>query len=330
MRYIEILEGIDTNWSIKEKAKYIYHKIGKVSSYDERFEYGTNVTLLEDIYYRDIDLEKDEDTKLVCNSGNKLFLKLLQKLGIDAELIYKKPKNKRLIDVDDVALIFYDEDGNKYYTNLMGDLENCKYGLETVFFGSIINEYSKAQDVKEISREEKKQIDEKIGYLRNGEYSDIVFKLINNEVKNTNNFKKFLNSEGIDTKNLSREQILRFKIKYITNLIRLRDETVGPSEIKQFYRRLFNSATLDKFESKIFKTYQFSKQENDEVDIVLCLSINVQDEMIYYVFSEDEHTYIPISCDELLEKVDGYKEKAGKILVVNKPVKDEEEEDIEI
>ena len=42
MRFIEILNGIDMDWSIKEKARYVYTNLCKNISYDERFSYSQN------------------------------------------------------------------------------------------------------------------------------------------------------------------------------------------------------------------------------------------------------------------------------------------------
>lgn len=37
--------------------------------------------------------------------------------------------------MDDVALVFWDENEDEYYTNIVGDIENCRFGLRTEFFG---------------------------------------------------------------------------------------------------------------------------------------------------------------------------------------------------
>ena len=58
VKYSDILAGIDESWSIKEKAKYIYNEICKISSYDERFIYSKNPELLRSIYNMKIDVEK--------------------------------------------------------------------------------------------------------------------------------------------------------------------------------------------------------------------------------------------------------------------------------
>ena len=274
MIFIELLDGIDEKWSIVEKAKYLYEQIGKNTSYDERFAYGDDAELMHKIFYRDIDIRKDEDTRIVCNTANKIYLQLLQELKIKAKLVYKNPVVERKIPVKDVALIFWDENGNKYFTNIAGDIENCKFGLRTAFFGIKKNLYEEAQDVSEISNAEQKEIDLKIGAIKR-DYNDIVFKLLAREVKDTNNFMKFLRGEGIDTSKLSKEDILKEKLHYINKLIKFRDGTAGPDELKKFYKYLFSASVLDKFESKKFTTYEFIKNKGEELEILSVIELNL-------------------------------------------------------
>lgn len=325
MVFIELLDGIDEKWNIVEKAKYLYEQIGKNTSYDERFAYGDDAELMHKIFYRDIDIRKDEDTRIVCNTANKIYLQLLQELKIKAKLIYKNPVVERKIPVKDVALIFWDENGNKYFTNIAGDIENCKFGLRTAFFGIKKNLYEEAQDVSEISNAEQKEIDLKIGAIKR-DYNDIVFKLLAREVKDTNNFMNFLRGEGIDTSKLSKEDILKEKLHYINKLIKFRDGTAGPDELKKFYKYLFSASVLDKFESKKFTTYEFIKNKGEELEILSVIELNLQQEKpIYYMFSEKEMTYVQLLEDEILETTKDYRERRNKKMLVQRSKKTEYE-----
>lgn len=316
MRFIELLDNIEESWTIKEKARNIYWNLCKNISYDERFAYSKNRELLYSIYNREVDIEEDEDTRLICHTSNKVYLQLLERMGIRAKLIYKKSSVERPIEVDDVALIFFDEDG-EYYTNIVGDIQNCKYGLKTKYFGITKNLYEEAQDVKEIPEEELKQIDLKTNCIKL-DYYNMVFKLLGEEVKNTNNFKNFLKSQGIDVDHLTKEQILQNKIEYMTKLIKFRDKSAGPDEMKKFYQKLFCASVLDKFESKKFNTFEFVKEMETEVDVISCIEINLSEGPIYYVYSEEEQTYFQLSPEELKEKTRGYRERKGKELQIDK------------
>lgn len=327
MKYVEILEDIDYNWSIKEKARYIYQNICKVSSYDERFAYGKNQKLLYTIYNREIDIEQDEDTRLICRTACKAYYQLLDRVRIRSEIIYKKSNIERPIDIEDAALIFWDENGDKYYTNIAGDIENCRYGLKTDFFGIAKNTYKEAQDVKRISEEELKQIDIKIGYIKS-DYNNVVFQLLAEEVKNTNNFKKFLKTQGVNIDRLSRDEILQNKLYYLNKLIKFRDRTAGADEQKKFYQKLFCSAAIDKFESKRFNTYEYVKENGEEIEVLSVIELNLSKVVVYYMYSEEEQTYLQLSFEEVIEKTKGYRERKGKKLVVQQEWDKEDEKEI--
>lgn len=321
MKYIELLNGIHDEWTIKEKARYLYRNICKNMSYDERFAYSRNKELLYEIYNREVDIRDDEDSRLICHTSNKIYHQLLTELNIKSKLVYKKSAVERSIDVNDVALIFWDEEENKYYTNIVGDIENCRFGLRTEFFGIAKNLYEEAQDVQTIQVEELKEIDRKTGTIKT-DYNDIVFSLLANEVKNTNNFKNFLKSQGIDISNLSKDDILENKLFYLNKLIKFRDKTAGPDEIKKFYKHLFSASVLDKFESKKFTTYEYVKEEKEDIDILSVIEIGLNEMLIYYMYSEKEQSYVQLLPEELLEKINGYRERKGKKLSIEKEVKE--------
>ncbi len=323
MKFIKLLEDVNPSWTIKEKARYLYENICKNISYDERFAYGTNKELLYEIYNREINIEDDEDTRLICRTANLTYHQLLERLGIKSKLIYKKSNVKRPINIEDVSLIFWGENGDKYYTNIAGDIENCRFGLQTNFFGTK-SLYEEAQDVKEISPEELKQIDIKTGCIKY-DYNNIVFKLLRDEVKNTGHFKKFLKSQGINADNLSKSEILQHKLQILNKLIKFRDQKAGTNEQKEFYKILFFSSVLDKFESKKFNTYEYVEEVEDKIKILSVIELDLSDFPVYYFYSDEEQTYIQISSKDIIEKTKKYTERKGKKLIVQKNENDKED-----
>ncbi len=315
----KILSDIDDNWSIIEKARYIYVKIGKEIRYDDRFSYSTNQRLLEQIYYKKVSIDEDIDPRIVCRTANVLFEQLMNRKNIKCKKIYKKNKNRRIIDVDDVACLFYDENGNEYFTNIVGDIENCKYGLKTVYFGNIKNEYDEAKNVKEILPEKLFEIDKKIGLIKQ-EYSDIVLELLKDEVKNTNNFKNFLESKNLNTKNMSRDQILRYKIMFLNEYIKFRDSSAGTFEKRRFYQALFKCSALDKFDKRNFETFEYIKEEGEKIDIILLIGINLYTKPTYFYYSDKHQSYINIERNSLKDLLKGYRssKKDKDILNFNK------------
>lgn len=135
MIFASILDEINPNWSIREKARRIYTKMGEEITYDDRFSFLSDKSILKNIYFRQTDIDKDENTIMVCRPANTTYMNLLHRAGVNAELIYKKSNIKRGIEVPDVSCVFYDEDNLPIYTNIIGDLTNCKYGLRTRILG---------------------------------------------------------------------------------------------------------------------------------------------------------------------------------------------------
>ena len=344
MIYAKLLEGINPQWSVKEKAKYIYEQICINSIYDERIEYTKSADLIRKIYYRDINVNEDQTNLVVCNTICKILMQLLFKENIECRLVKEKSSISRALDIEDVALVFKDGQ-EEYLCSPVGDIQNCKYTLMPRFFGNKKNRYSEAQNVKEISPEENRRIDRKIGYLSKLEdgqkedkkvedsYSDVVFKEIADEVKNTEHFKLYMAQQGIeipkgkskeDTEKI-RDLVVNEKVKTITDLIKWKRSDAGSNEIKQFYIRLFHMATFNKLEKNRFKAYEFYKQEGEAIELIPVLELILTTGPIYYIYSKEEETYIFISHSELKERINGYSERKNKRLLID----EEYEEGIE-
>lgn len=164
IRYADILEGINPSWTIKEKAKYIYEQICKKTSYDERFIYSENPNLLHSIYNRKVNVDEYIDPKLICKTMNDIYAELLTRMNIKCHLIEKESQVNKNISAKDVALIFYDEDNNPYFTAIAADIQRCKYGMKTQFFGGCDNNYAEGEKSKVtlIKAEENEKIDRNI------------------------------------------------------------------------------------------------------------------------------------------------------------------------
>ena len=189
--------------------------------------------------------------------------------------------------------------------------------MRTEFFGLKKNLFEDAQDVSSISTEENEEIDATIGYVKERRYSNVLFDLLVGEVKNTNNFKNFLISQGFDVHVLSRDQIMSLKMHFLSLLIKYREKGAGPSEVKAFYKRLFNTATFDKFETKKIKAYQFSKESEDDMEVMQIIELNLDDGPIYYVFSREEDTYVLIPNQDLIQRKRGFVEKFGRKMAID-------------
>ena len=135
MKYNELLKGINSSWSVKEKVKYLYEQVCINSIYDERIEYSKDEALIKNIYYRNIDIKKEQGNKVVCYTICQILQQLLNEINIKSRLVREVSRIQRPVKIKDVALVFQDGD-NEYFCSPVGDIQNCKYGIMPVFFRS--------------------------------------------------------------------------------------------------------------------------------------------------------------------------------------------------
>ena len=345
MRYSSLLEGINPQWSVKEKVKYLYEQVCINSYYDDRIDFTEDADLIKRIYYRNVNIDADETDLVVCNTICIILKQLLDRLGIKSRIVKEKPNIlSGGLDEEDVALVFYDGE-DEYFCNPVGDIQNCKYTIMPKNFGNKKHRFTEAKNVKEITPEENREIDRKIRYipeLEEGQeedpvvedsYSDVVFKEIVEEVKNTEHFKLFLAKQGIKIpKAITDEEIEKLKdlivsekLKTVTELIKWKSNRAGTNDIKQFYVKLFNRAIFNKKEKSRFKKFDFYRQEGDSIDIIPVVELRLTTGPIYYIYSKEDNTYILITYPELIKKINGYKEKLNRKLLIEDSIKEEEE-----
>lgn len=335
--YSEILNGVDKSWSFIKKAKYVYNQICKLSRYDERAVYSKNKSLINSMYYSDINVDEPMEPVLVCRSLNLVYSKLLKRLGISCRCI-EKPSYLQ-DGYNDVALIFYDESGNCFFTNIAADIQWCKYGMKTQFFGTFNKNYpdlnSDAAVVKVLSEQELREIDEDIGYVkRDGDYSDIVFRLISSEVKQNVEFKKllvttpdivrqYLSKQGVRDvpdgelqEYISRfdaDDIIQIKMM-VVNLIKHHDFSFGYIENKSQSKSIFNSI-FDKTEKKLYDSFDMVKESANGIEVLSIIRIKIKSEYLYYKYSQETHEYELMSIEEALLIARDYKSYSKESLI---------------
>ena len=349
VKYADILAGVDESWSIKEKAKYIYNEICKKSSYDERFIYSKNPELLKQIYNMDVNVDEYVNPKLICKTLNGVYSELLNRVGIRNKIIKKPSSINQYFEAEDIALIFFDENGMPYFTAIAADIQRCKYGMKTQFFGGCDNNYpeGKRDSVCIIKTDELEDIDKKIGYLsKNGLYSDIIFDLIAKDVKQNNELKKFLLTSGLhivrqyleeegrlENQNISDDELkpiiqtlsfndmIKIKIK-LANMVPRNDKTAGPIENKKYSIQLLKNGILNKSDQRILDCFDMVKEDGRQVKVLNILRFNLKPEPIYYLYSEDTQQYELLSSEEALKISHEYTSKNNHSLV--EPYDDDE------
>lgn len=120
-----ILENIPEHFTDLEKAYYIYIELGKILNENPKFVFGDRECKRE--HYND---EIDEKYLGICKSISELYVSVLAKIGIQADLVKENP-NSPISHIDTVLKI----DGKNYIANLIGDLGRIKTGSRINYFG---------------------------------------------------------------------------------------------------------------------------------------------------------------------------------------------------
>lgn len=337
VRFADILDGIDESWSYIEKAKYIYDEICRLSRYDERFIYSTNEDLLRDIYYKDVNIYEPIEPILICKTMNEIYSQLLSRLGIKNKCI-EKPSNIK-IGYSDVALIFYDENNNPYFTAIAGDIQRCKYGMKTQFFCGCDKNYPEASssEVTLLSPQELRQIDEATGYVkRDRDYSDAVFDLISSEVKQNNEFLKllaenpiivrqYLSQQGIENvpdselvsyvKKFTIDDILQIKMM-VANYMKNPDPNYGYIETKKQSIAIIKSI-LNRSEQKRVDSFDMIRESKNNIEIISIIRMRLRASFLYYIHSQDTHEYELLSSEGVIKIANEYRSNSNKQLIGN-------------
>ena len=313
----EILDGVDPSWSCIEKARYIYYQLGKCIIFNPEYMFNSTSERIKSIFYKKVDINVPEDVELVCNTASDIYIQLLAEVGVKARKVTKPGKIKKSIDVRDVAVVFYDENDDEYFTNVLGDIENCRFDCETEFFGITKTNYEGSENVKSIPQHKLKDIDIKVHNIKEDYAGSLFFSILAEEIKSSDNFKSYLQSLSINTDGLSDFDIQRLKMDFANRIIRFNDRNAGPSERKLFYKKFLRESLFDKLECKRMKPFEFLKRENGvPVDSIDVIELDLEDCPVYYVFDEDKSTLIQIIPEDLLERIDGYTETHNKHLLI--------------
>lgn len=149
-----------------EQARYVYIKLGEYFVYDTRFYTGAK-TMKQQIYTRKHeDINDTIDNRVVCTSASSIYATILNKLNIKAEV--------KIVDAhenDDPNRLrhgytVFEIAGKQYAADLIEDMNLIKVGLKTQKF----MKNKKGYNYFEKTDKEIQQIDEKIGYIKNGIY----------------------------------------------------------------------------------------------------------------------------------------------------------------
>lgn len=158
------------NWSLEEKARYLYIRSCELFTYDERYDFIVsniyNKMKKEELENLEIDLENLEDNRIICITYAQIYDKILKELlNIDSK--QTGIKHKWLIfDINDQPMIAD--------ATVSSDLARVKMKLWTYGYEFFRKNSDCENDFK--------TIDKKIGYIKN-EYENYYIRQKLNELK---------------------------------------------------------------------------------------------------------------------------------------------------
>ena len=188
------LNGINPEWSTLEKIRYVYVTIGGLIQKHTDFFFSVDNKLgeknlsLDEIKQIYKDKKDTGDLKVICRSAAYILERIYNELGIESKLLKTNSIISAIQDEEEYLIhhwILVVKDGDKnYFLTLSADLAYIQMGMETRHFASNIPYTRKmgdrevqvyqGEEIKPTVLDKKtlREIDVKIGYLKNLYYYD--------------------------------------------------------------------------------------------------------------------------------------------------------------
>lgn len=258
-----IMGNVPQNTTTLEKIRWIYMKLG------ELFSYNYNIIDDQDV----LDIAPDFDNGFMnrletCKQISEILAMIINQEVPDTtcKVIDRVVEGRNIFGDSHVANEAKIKSTNeKYILDLTLDLYLIQSGCQTKHFGyetNIYNEY----DI--ISSFECKEMDTKLGLIKNGRYTDELIK----EAKEKIEQKDFTNS--------SNEEIINYVMQEVSNLIM---SFKGHLEAKQYITKLFTELLPA---GSFYKEYNLTYREDDNNQIVSCFEIEKEDTKKWYLYSK--------------------------------------------
>ena len=316
-----ILDNIPKNLSKIEKAYYIYIELGRILKETPEYRF-TKLQDKKELYNREI----DNRYYGICMTISELYINVLKKVGISADLSKRHPDNE-LGHIDAILNI----NGKHYITNLIADLSRIKTSKRINHFcfdlsrdTGDIEENEDNQEyldrletyyakINSLSREEVEQLDKKLGYSffiprisdsKRGIYAEDTINLLRKEMNNTEKFKKYI----LHNKDVPENEWLKYKLDFILgNIDKIIDfnGNMGPMENINFYMKLFQKLLSNKEIGRI--NIYLASIDNEPSKLVSILEVTppldkLDDkdyDSVYYLYSNFYKKFIERSPQEI-------------------------------
>ena len=328
-----IVSNVHDDWPTLYKIRYVYLAVGKELMRDTDFFLSVDGKLGEanlssqeiiDIY----NSEKGRGLAVICKSASSILKMVYDRLGIRSKLVETNTSLATIYDkgeflINHWFLAVYDEDGKAYFMTLTPDLGYIQMNMETKHFASNIPyirdfglkkmQVYKGEEIKPsfISRNELKEIDIAIGYIKK-EY------LYNDKYQKTNQWEKnYDNASFSMLKNEMKDNKLFYELalhkssfyQFCTNfkgengkyISFTQDDLVNLTDDDWYY---FNKIVCEQVLNKISKILGYeifvipninSKHWNYE-SWLLNLCVQLQDKILKRMYQKD-NTDINVNLD---------------------------------
>ena len=299
---ISIIENMPKNLTDIEKVRYLYLEIGKVISYNIEYIYSIDTRYAKDIYNEKITISSIERKNyqnkiiLLCKQASEILNEALNKTNIKSKCVGFEEGSQYHVDV------LVNVHNKKYCLNLIKDIANIQKGLKTTGFAASKKLYD-GTNCDTIKQDNLKIIDKKLGYCRNNMYMDDVILMLKEEMKDTENIKKYIIQENSNLKNkkISKDTILKYKIQFIYKFIKnnsYEKDKMEIAEVKAFYKKLFKEL-LSKSERDIIKFYDFYYKIDGKTKHSTVSEIQFKDGKIHYIYNDKQRGFTQITKENL-------------------------------
>ena len=304
----EIIENMPKGLSQLEKTRYIYLELGKIFSYNIEFFYAEDDKTLQDIYDEEItvnDIEKGKyqnKVSIVCKQASEILCEVLNDNRIGVESYCTGIEKGQINHVNVISKI----GDKKICLGIIFDLQNIQKGFFTKSFGKHNFILSDGDECDILKDEEIRNIDKKLGYCKNGIYMDDIIGMIKKEMKDDDNFKKYIveNYSNIKTDTIKEDTILNYKVDFIYKHIKnnmLEKEKMEISELSDYYKYIFEEI-LTPNENMKRSEYKFYYNDNGEKKYSMISELNLDNKKVYYIYDDEQRGFINISEEDLKRK----------------------------
>lgn len=299
----QIIRDIPDNLTPIEELRYFYLQMGTKFSYNRDFLNAKNYQQIRRIYneYITKSMIERKDYQNKINATCKQFSEVTSETINEANR-YKKRIKTRVVgyveDEENHVEIVATIEGKNYCLSIDKDLYKIQKGMKTKGFATSQRAMDGTQ-CERITEEELKLIDEKLGYCKKGIYTDDIIQMLRKEMEEETNWEK------LKVGGKPKSSVFQYKIDFIFRYLRnnqTKQDEMNIYEVDKYYKKLYGSLITDeeKQENKLISV-DILLNENGKRIKSLIYKIQMRDENLYYIYSDEEKGFKEIGKEDLVE-----------------------------